>query len=59
MPVSFYQKNEVSGMEKIIVKPNEKGEIFIRLYGTDYQIVVEEAKKVEKTTSKQQKTVKK
>ena len=55
MPVSFYQKNEVSGMEKIIVKPNEKGEIFIRLYGTDYKIVVEEAKNAEKKPSNQEK----
>ena len=32
-------------MEKasiIKVKPNEKGEIYITLYGTKYQIVVEE-----------------
>ena len=32
-------------MEKvsvISVKPNEKGEIYITLYGTKYQIVVEE-----------------
>ena len=32
-------------MEKvsvISVKPNEKGEIYISLYGTKYQIVVEE-----------------
>ena len=46
-------------MEIIRVKPNEKGEIFIRLYGTDYQIVVEDTKKAEKTASKQEKTVKK
>lgn len=29
----------------IKVKPNEKGEIFITLYGTKYQIIVEEDKK--------------
>lgn len=33
----------------IKVKPNEKGEIFITLYGTKYQIVVE--KPVEKKTT--------
>lgn len=35
-------------MEKasiIKVKPNEKGEIFITLYGTKYQIIVEKLKK--------------
>jgi len=35
----------------IKVKPNEKGEIFITLYGTKYQIVVEEEKPA-KTTNK-------
>ena len=29
----------------IKVKPNEKGEIFITLFGTKYQIVVEETPK--------------
>lgn len=29
----------------IKVKPNEKGEIFITLYGTKYQIVVEKEEK--------------
>ena len=29
----------------IRVKPNEKGEIFIKLYGTKYQIIVENPKK--------------
>lgn len=46
-------------MEKITVKPNEKGEIFIRLYGTDYQIVVEDVKKAEKKPSNQEKKAKK
>lgn len=35
----------------IKVKPNEKGEIFITLYGTKYQIVVED-KPANKTTDK-------
>ncbi len=41
-------------MNIIKVKPNEKGEIFITLYGTKYQIVVEEVKeeKPAKTTNK-------
>lgn len=30
----------------IKVTPNEKGEIFITLYGTKYQIIVEQPKKV-------------
>lgn len=29
----------------IKVKPNEKGEIFITLYGTKYQIVIDNTKK--------------
>lgn len=29
----------------IRVKPNEKGEIFIKLYGTKYQIIVEDTVK--------------
>jgi len=32
----------------IKVTPNEKGEIFITLYGTRYQIVVEQPKEVVK-----------
>lgn len=32
-------------VNKIVVKPNEKGEIFITLYGTKYQIIVEEKPK--------------
>lgn len=36
----------------IKVKPNEKGEIFITLYGTKYQIVVEETKKAETNKKK-------
>ena len=36
----------------IKVTPNEKGEIFITLYGTKYQIIVEQPKKVVKPTTK-------
>lgn len=36
----------------IKVKPNEKGEIFITLYGTKYQIIVERPKEPVKTTKK-------
>lgn len=32
-------------MNVIKVTPNSKGEIFITLYGTKYQIVIEEVKK--------------
>lgn len=40
-------------MENVIkVTPNEKGEIFIKLYGTKYQIIVEEPKATKKTKSK-------
>lgn len=35
-------------MNIIKVTPNEKGEIFITLYGTKYQIVVEEKPKPKK-----------
>lgn len=41
-------------MEKIIVKPNKDGKIFIKLYGTEYEIVVE--RPVEKTTKSSKKT---
>lgn len=34
----------------ITVKPNKKGEIFITLYGTKYQIIVEKDKATEKKT---------
>lgn len=37
----------------IKVKPNSKGEIFITLYGTKYQIVIEEPAK--ETTKKAEK----
>lgn len=36
----------------IKVTPNEKGEIFITLYGTKYQIIVEKPKVVKPTTKK-------
>ena len=36
----------------IKVTPNEKGEIFITLYGTKYQIIVEQPKKVVPKTTK-------
>lgn len=36
----------------IKVKPNEKGEIFITLYGTKYQIVVEDNKPAKPTNKK-------
>lgn len=36
----------------IKVKPNEKGEIFITLYGTKYQIVIEQPKEVEEKPAK-------
>lgn len=32
----------------IKVKPNAKGEIFITLYGTKYQIIIEETEKKSK-----------
>lgn len=37
-------------MKKIEVTPNEKGEIFVTLFGTTYQIVVKS--KPKKTTDK-------
>lgn len=37
----------------IKVTPNKKGEIFITLYGTKYQIVVEQPKKVEEKPAKE------
>ena len=38
-------------MDNVIrVKPNSKGEIFITLFGTRYQIVVEEPAKTTKKT---------
>lgn len=40
-------------MENVIrVKPNENGEIFIKLYGTKYQIIVEENEPKAKKTAK-------
>lgn len=39
-------------MNVIKVKPNEKGEIFITLYGTKYQIVIEKANKSTDKTEK-------
>ena len=41
-------------MQKIIVKPNKEGRIFIKLYGTEYEIVID--KPVEKTTKASKKT---
>lgn len=41
-------------MQKIIVKPNKEGRIFIKLYGTEYEIIVD--KPVEKTTKTSKKT---
>lgn len=35
----------------IRVKPNEKGEIFITLYGTKYQIIVEDTVKKQKKSN--------
>ena len=36
-------------MRRVIkVKPNSKGEILIKLYGMDYQIVIEDEKKKNK-----------
>lgn len=52
--VFFNIKKEALVMNNVIkVKPNSKGEIFITLYGTKYQIVVEEPAK--ETTKKAEK----
>lgn len=41
-------------MEKIIVKPDKDGRIFIKLYGVTYEIVID--KPVEKPTKASKKT---
>ena len=54
MSIFFLIKKEELKMQKIIVKPNKEGRIFIKLYGTEYEIIVD--KLVEKTTKASKKT---
>ena len=44
-------------MEKIIAKPDKNGKIIIKLYGQEYEIVIDKNEKVQERSDRQADTV--